>query len=66
MFSNLFSFWGLVFAVVSAALCYLIASRNNMNKIGWPLLGLILPVIGLVVTFAVAFVKNPDPDQIGR
>lgn len=64
--SNLFSFWGLVVAVLSAAFCYLIASRNNMNKVGWPILGFFLPLIGIVVTFAIAFAKTPDPDQIGR
>lgn len=53
--------WALIVSIVSAALCYLIASRNGMNKVGWPILGFILPLIGLVITFAVAFAKTPDP-----
>ncbi len=53
--------WGLILALISAALCYLIASRNGMNRIGWPILGLVLPVVGLIITFAVAFAKTPDP-----
>lgn len=53
--------WALIVSIVSAALCYLIASRNGMNKVGWPILGFILPLIGLIITFAVAFAKTPDP-----
>lgn len=53
--------WALIVSIVSAALCYVIASRNGMNKVGWPILGFILPLIGLVITFAVAFAKTPDP-----
>lgn len=51
---------GLLLGIVSAFLCYFIASRNGMNKIGWPILGLLLPVIGLLVTFLVAFSKTDD------
>ncbi len=61
--SGLFSLSGLVIAVLSAALCYVIASRNGMNKVGWPVLGFLLPLIGIIVTFAIAFAKTPDPDR---
>lgn len=54
-------FWGLVVSIASAFFCYFIAERNNMSKIGWPILGFLLPLIGAVATLVVAFVKQKDP-----
>lgn len=53
--------WGLLVAVASAWFCYFIAGRNNMNKIGWPVLGFLLPLVGLVATLVVAYTKQKDP-----
>ncbi|MCU0278750.1 MAG: hypothetical protein MUF33_04025 [Candidatus Nanopelagicales bacterium] len=53
--------WGLIVALASAWFCYFIAERNNMSKIGWPILGLLLPLIGIVATLVVAFMKQKDP-----
>ena len=32
-----------------------------MNKIGWPVLGFFLPLVGAVVTMVVAYTKQRDP-----
>jgi hypothetical protein len=53
--------WGLVVSVAGAWFCYFIAERNNMNKIGWPILGFLLPLIGVIITMVVAFTKQRDP-----
>ena len=53
--------WGLLVAIASAYFCYFIAARNNMSKIGWPVLGFILPMVGLVLTLVVAYTKQKDP-----
>ncbi len=53
--------WGLIVTLASAWFCYFIAERNNMSKIGWPILGLLLPVFGILATLAVAFMKQKDP-----
>jgi len=52
--------WGVIVSVASAWFCYFIAARNNMNKIGWPVLGFFLPLIGAVVTMLVAYTKQRD------
>lgn len=51
---------GLILSLVSAAFCYYVAERNNMSKIGWPILGFILPLLGAVATLIVAFIKTKD------
>ncbi len=53
--------WGVIVAIASAWFCYFIAERNGMSKIGWPVLGFLLPVIGILATLAVAFMKQKDP-----
>lgn len=53
--------WGLFLSVLSAWFCYFIAERNAMSKIGWPILGFLLPVLGAVLTLVVAFMKQKDP-----
>ncbi|HQR80641.1 MAG TPA: hypothetical protein PLT68_10510 [Actinomycetota bacterium] len=53
--------WGLIVSVLSAWFCYFIAERNAMSKIGWPILGFLLPVLGAVLTLVVAFMKQKDP-----
>ncbi len=53
--------WGLIVAVASAWFCYFIAERNAMSKIGWPVLGFFLPLIGIVATLVVAYTKQKDP-----
>lgn len=53
--------WGLFVSVLSAFFCYFIADRNNMSKIGWPLFGFLIPVLGAVVTLVVAYMKQKDP-----
>jgi hypothetical protein len=53
--------WGVIVAIASAWFCYFIAARNEMSTIGWPILGLLLPPIGIVATLAVAFTKQKDP-----
>ena len=32
-----------------------------MSKIGWPVLGFFLPLIGIVATLVVAYTKQKDP-----
>ena len=53
--------WGLIVSILSAWFCYFIAERNAMSKIGWPILGFLLPVLGAVLTLVVAFMKQKDP-----
>jgi len=53
--------WGLIVAAASAWFCYFIAERNAMSKIGWPVLGFFLPLIGIVATLVVAYTKQKDP-----
>lgn len=50
--------FGLLIAIVSAYICYVIAERNGMNKIGWPIFGFLFPLIGLVVTLIVAMSRQ--------
>ena len=50
--------FGLVVSIVSASICYVIAERNGMNKIGWPILGFFFSLIGLVVTIIVAMSRQ--------
>jgi apolipoprotein N-acyltransferase len=52
--------WGLVVSIASAWFCFFIADRNNMSKIGWPILGFLLPLIGAVATMVVAYTKQKD------
>jgi len=58
--SPMTSIYYLAMAVICAALCYMIANRNGMNKIGWPILGFLFGIIGLIITFAVAFFKTSN------
>ena len=44
--------------VVGAVVCYLIASRNNMSTIWWPMFGFILPILATLVTIAVAVLRS--------
>ena len=53
--------WGLLVSIASAWFCYFIAERNNMNRVGWPVLGFLFSLIGVVVTLVVAFAKQKDP-----
>ncbi|MEZ5184301.1 MAG: hypothetical protein R2720_01015 [Candidatus Nanopelagicales bacterium] len=53
--------WGLLVSVLSAFFCYFIAERNDMSKIGWPIFGFLIPVLGAVVTLVVAYRKQQDP-----
>lgn len=53
--------WGLIVSVASAWFCYFIAERNGMNKIGWPILGFLVPFIGAIITLVVAYTKQKDP-----
>ena len=53
--------WGLIVSIASAWFCYFIAERNGMSKVGWPILGFLLPVLGAIVTLVVAFSKQNDP-----
>lgn len=53
--------WGLIVSIASAWFCYFIAERNGMSKVGWPILGFLLPVLGAIVTMVVAFSKQKDP-----
>ncbi|HRY10627.1 MAG: hypothetical protein H6526_04385 [Actinobacteria bacterium] len=53
--------WGLIVSIASAWFCYFIAERNGMSKVGWPILGFLLPVLGAIVTMVVAFSKQNDP-----
>jgi len=55
---NIVFFGGFIVAIISAAISYVIADRNGMNKIGWTLLGFLLGLIGLLITFLVAFSKT--------
>lgn len=57
---NIVFLGGFVVAILCAAISYVIADRNGMNKIGWTLLGFFLGVIGLLITFLVAFAKTDD------
>jgi len=50
--------FGLFLSIVSAYVCYVIAERNNMNTIGWPILGFFFSLIGLVVTIIVAMSRQ--------
>ena len=52
---------GLIASLISAWFCYFIADRNGMNRLGWPLLGLLCPLFGAVVSLLVAFLKQKDP-----
>lgn len=52
--------WALLVSALCAWFCYFVATRNDMNKVGWPILGFILPLIGVFVTLAVAFMKQKD------
>ena len=52
--------WGVVLALASAWFCYFVAARNEMSKIGWPILGFLFPLIGAFITLAVAFMKQKD------
>ena len=54
---------GLIVSLISAVLSYVIAARNGMNKVGWTLLGFFLSVIGLLITFLVAFSKTDDSQK---
>ncbi len=49
---------GLAVALASAGLCFFLAERNGMNRLGWPLLGFFFPLIGLVATVVVAMSKQ--------
>lgn len=51
---------GLAFSILGAWFCYFIAERNGMNRIGWPILGFLLPLLGIVITLIVAFVRQPQ------
>ena len=53
--------WGVLVSVASAWFCFFIADRNAMSKIGWPVLGFFLPLIGIVATLVVAYTKQKDP-----
>ena len=53
--------WGLLVSVASAWFCYFIAERNNMNRVGWPVLGFFFSLIGVVVTLIVAYTKQKEP-----
>ena len=53
--------WTVLVSVARAWFAYFIAERNNMSKIGWPVLSFFLPVFGLIVTLVVAFMKQKDP-----
>lgn len=55
-----FYFGGFIVSIICAAISYVIAERNGMNRIGWTLLGFILSFIGLLITFLVAFSKTKD------
>lgn len=57
---NIVFMGGFLVAIVCAAISYVIADRNGMNKIGWTLLGFVFGIIGLLVTFLVAFAKTDD------
>lgn len=52
--------WGIFLGIVGALACYWIADRNNMNKVGWPILGFFLPILGIIITFVVAMFKTKD------
>lgn len=54
----IFGLVGLVFAVASASVCWVIADRNEMNRLGWPLFGFFFPLLGLVVAIIVAMSKQ--------
>lgn len=40
--------------------CDFVAARNTMSKIGGPVLGFLVPVLGVIVTLVVAFMKQKD------
>lgn len=54
----IFGLFGFALAVASAAICWMIADRNAMNRLGWPLFGFFFPLLGLIVTVIVAMSKQ--------
>lgn len=60
MISSQIMVGGILVAIICAAISYVIADRNGMNKIGWTILGFVFGIIGLLITFIVAFMKTPD------
>jgi ABC-type uncharacterized transport system permease subunit len=44
--------------VVGAIVCYVVANRNQMSTIWWPMFGFILPLLGVIVTIIVAVLKS--------
>lgn len=57
---------GLVGAIICALLSYFIASRNNMNTVLWTIVGFLLSIVGLLITFLVAFMKTDDSQASSR
>ena len=51
---------GLIGAIICAALSYFIASRNNMSTVLWTIVGFLFNIVGLLITFLVAFMKTDD------
>lgn len=55
---DMFTLWMLLAMIVGAVVCYVIASRNQLSTIWWPMFGFILPLVGIVVTIIVAVAKS--------
>ncbi|MDA9913179.1 hypothetical protein N9D66_01830 [Candidatus Nanopelagicales bacterium] len=53
----------LIIMIIGAVICYLIAGRNDMSTIFYPMVGFIVPVIGTVLVVIFALLKGRKAEK---